>query len=392
MPAPAENQTPTLPLAVPLPQAKAGTRTWARGLGMPVLLALAFVSGGLFAATREPDVFAGIAARLQVEPAAPVPNAVAPPADPSLPVLGLARLMPEGDLIRVSPPFGAGDARVSEIHVAPGDRVEMGALLATLDNRSALESQRLAALALVAQREAAVVQAREAVRIGLMESRASLSEAEAAANAARARLDRARALAERGVATAAALDGLEAEAAQVAQGVARARASLARWDAHDIDAQPDVVVAQRSLDAALIDAERATADLAQSEVRAPIAGTVLEIDIRPGERPRTEGLMTLGRIDRMVARVEVFQTEIGRVREGQVVELTSAPLATPLTGRVERIGLLVGRQNLVSDDTAANTDARVVELIVRLDSESSDRAAGLSNLEAVARIAVADGR
>jgi HlyD family secretion protein len=53
---------------------------------------------------------------------------------------------------------------------------------------------------------------------------------------------------------------------------------------------------------------------------------------------------------------------------------------------VERVGLLVGRQNLVSDDTAANTDARVVEVLVRLDPDSSARAAGLSNLEAVARI------
>jgi HlyD family secretion protein len=359
---------------------------------MPVLLALAFVSGGLLAATREPDLLAGMATRMQETSATPVPSADSMQAQTSLSVLGLARLMPEGDLIRVSPPFGAGDARVAAVQVAPGDRIEAGALLATLDNRSTLESRRLAALALVAQREAAVVQAREAVRIGLMESRASLAEAEARADAAHVRLDRARALAERGVTTAATLDGLEAEAAQAAQGVARARASLARWDVHDIEAQPDVVVAQRSLDAARIDAERATADLAQSEVRAPIVGTVLEIDIRPGERPGSDGLMTLGRTDRMVARVEVFQTEIGRVREGQGVELTSAPLATPLTGHVERIGLLVGRQNLVSDDTAANTDARVVELIVRLDPESSERAAGLSNLEAVARIAVEGGR
>jgi HlyD family secretion protein len=149
-------------------------------------------------------------------------------------------------------------------------------------------------------------------------------------------------------------------------------------------------VAQRSLDAARIDADRAALDLSQSEVRAPVAGTVLQIDIRPGERPGSDGLMTLGRTDRMVARVEVFQSEIGLVREGQRVELTSAPLALPLTGSVEGIGLLVGRQNLVSDDTAANTDARVVELIVRLDPESSDRAAGLSNLEAVAWIAVED--
>jgi HlyD family secretion protein len=298
--------------------------------------------------------------------------------------------MPEGDLIQVSSPFGAGDARVSAIHVAPGDRVEAGAVLATLDNRTTLESRRLAALALVAQREAALVQTRAAVRIGLMEARASVAEAEAGADATRVRLDRARALAERGVTTAATLEGLEAEAAQASQVVARARAALARWDTDDINAQPDVVVAQRSLDAARIDADHAALDLSQSEVRAPVAGTVLQIDIRPGERPGSEGLMTLGRTDRMVARVEVFQSEIGLVREGQRVELTSAPLALPLTGSVERIGLLLGRQNLVSDDTAANTDARVVELIVRLDPESSDRAAGLSNLEAVAWIAVED--
>jgi HlyD family secretion protein len=98
--------------------------------------------------------------------------------------------------------------------------------------------------------------------------------------------------------------------------------------------------------------------------------------------------MTLGRTERMMALVEVFQTEISRVREGQEVSLTAAPLAAPLTGRVERVGLIVGRQNLVSDDTAANTDARVVEVLVRLDPESSARAAGLSNLEAVARIGV----
>ncbi len=386
-----EEQRQSLPFAVRLPRETSRSPSGARRLRMPVLLALAFVSGGLLAATREPDVLGGMAARLQEPSITSVPSAVPSPSETALPVMGLARLMPEDDLIRVSPPFGAGDARVAALHVAPGDRVKVGALLATLDNRSALESRRLAAMALVAQRDAAVVQARESVRIGLMEARATVAEAEARADVAQVRLDRAQALAERGVTTAATLDGLEAEAAQAAQGVARARASLARWDAQDADAQPDVVVAQRGLEAAQIDAERATADLAQSEVRAPIAGTVLEIDVRPGERPGSDGLMTLGRTDRMVARVEVFQTEIGRVREGQRVELTSAPLAAPLAGYVERIGLLVGRQNLVSDDTAANTDARVVELIVRLDPESSERAAGLSNLEAVARIAVESG-
>jgi HlyD family secretion protein len=74
------------------------------------------------------------------------------------------------------------------------------------------------------------------------------------------------------------------------------------------------------------------------------------------------------------------------VRAGQGVELSAAPFETALSGRVERVGLVVGRQNVLSDDTAANTDARVVEVLVRLDTESSARAAPLSNLEAIARI------
>lgn len=184
------------------------------------------------------------------------------------------------------------------------------------------------------------------------------------------------------------LEDLAAASAQAQQALARAEATLKRWDTGAVDTQADVVVAQAALDAARIDLERATRDLAKAEVRAPVAGVVLEIAGRPGQRPGTEGLMTLGQTDRMMALVEVFQTEIGRLRVGQAVELSAAPLATPLTGRVERVGLLVGRQNLVSDDTAANTDARVIEVLVRLDRESSTRAANLSNLEAVARIDV----
>jgi HlyD family secretion protein len=322
------------------------------------------------------------------------PGAVAAPIEARRPVdapalaevIGLARLMPEGDLARVSPPFGAGDARIAEILVAEGVRVDAGALLATLDNRPALDSALLSAEAVVVQREAALAQARETVRISLLEARAAVSEAEAAAKAAQARLDRARTLVARGVTTSANLDDVEAAAIQAEQGLVRARAALARWDTGDVATQPDVVVAESALAAARIDAERARRDLAKAEVRAPAQGTVLDIHARVGERPGAEGILTLGRTDSMMATVEVFQTEIGRVREGQGVALSAAPFDTALNGQVERVGLVVGRQNVVSDDAAANTDARVVEVLVRLDAESSMRAARLSNLEAIARI------
>lgn len=362
-----------LPLTITLPKNRPTKRRW------PVVLALLAGAGGVAVALGAPL------------PAAFAPNAPIPQAAPLPPaeVVGLARLMPDGDLIRVASPHGAGDARVAALHVAVGDRVAAGALLATLDNLPALETAMLAANAQVAQREAVLEQVMESVRIARLEAQAALAEAEIASAATDARRARAEALAERGVSTTTALDDLTALAAQAQQAVARAGANLARWDT-DAGLHPDVRVATRALEAARIDLDRARSDLSRAEVRAPVSGTILEIALRPGERPGAEGIATLGQTDHMVARVEVFQLEIGRIRIGQPVTLTAAAIDPALTGHVERIGLLVGRQNMVSDDTAANTDARVVEVIVRLASDSSARAAHLSNLEALARIRVGD--
>ncbi|MCC6006389.1 MAG: HlyD family efflux transporter periplasmic adaptor subunit [Rhodobacteraceae bacterium] len=370
---PALPKATTLPLKVALPGPRARKRRW------PVVLAL-LALGGIAAVVPEVPLPAALA------PSTPdMHHATMPPAE----VVGLARLMPEGDLIRVAPPHGAGDARVAAVHVAVGDRVAAGALLATLDNLPTLDAARLAAEAQVAQREAGVEQTLETVRIARLETQAALAEAQIAAAATEARRARAEALAERGITSTAALDDLTALAAQAHQAVARARASLARWDT-DAGLHPDVRVATRALEAALIDLDRARSDLSRTEVRAPLDGTILDIALRPGERPGSAGVATLGQTDRMVAQVEVFQTEIGRIRIGQPVTLAAAALDAPLTGAVARVGLLVGRQNMISDDTAANTDARVVEVIVRLDADSSARAANLSNLEALARIQVGD--
>jgi HlyD family secretion protein len=57
-----------------------------------------------------------------------------------------------------------------------------------------------------------------------------------------------------------------------------------------------------------------------------------------------------------------------------------------LRGRVDSIGLTVGRQGLISDDAAANADARVIRVLVALDGASSSLAARFTGLEAVARV------
>ena len=51
----------------------------------------------------------------------------------------------------------------------------------------------------------------------------------------------------------------------------------------------------------------------------------------------------------------------------------------PLTGTVERVGLQIFKNDVLDDDPAANADARVVEVMVRVDQ--SEVIAGLTNLQ-----------
>lgn len=328
---------------------------------------------------------AGSSAPIALPPEIDLPPAVVETIMPS-DVVGLARLMPRGDVITVAPPYGTGDARIATLPVAEGDRVEAGQVLATLDNLPFLESARLTARADVAVREAALDQTRAAVAASRDEAQAALDQARAAAVEAQSDYDRTLALSRRGVATAAALEVAEASRSQTALAVAKAEATLNRFVAGDADAQPDVIVARRHLDAARAALARAEADLARARVHAPISGTILTVDARPGERPPATGILTMGDTDRMMAEVEIYQDRISRVAVGQPVELVALAIGRSLTGRVSRIGLVVGRQGLLPDDIAANTDARVVEVEVELDPDSSRVAARYTNLEVVARI------
>ncbi len=111
----------------------------------------------------------------------------------------------------------------------------------------------------------------------------------------------------------------------------------------------------------------ARANLALSEVRAPVAGQVLAVHAREGERVGEEGIVELGETDQMYAVAEVYETDIGRVRPGQKATITSPALQAPLTGQVERVGLMVSKMDVLGTDPVAKTDARVVEVDVKLD-------------------------
>ena len=145
-------------------------------------------------------------------------------------------------------------------------------------------------------------------------------------------------------------------------------------------------MAEANRQAAKTQVAQAERDIEKAYVRAPIAGTVLDVHVRPGERPGTNGVLDLGDTTQMTVEAEVYQTMIGRVAIGDPVTVTAVALDGELTGQVTAIGLEIGRQSITSDDPAANTDARVIDVIVTLAPESSEQARRLTNLQVVARI------
>jgi HlyD family secretion protein len=181
------------------------------------------------------------------------------------------------------------------------------------------------------------------------------------------------------------LDAVGADAAAVA----KARAALRNAELELARIRP--LVAQRfasqdALDTAQLHVDTTQADLVAAEavldldvVRAPVAGQIVRIFARPGERVGPDGLAEIAQNDQMFAVAEVYETDVGRVKVGRPATVTSPAIAQPLAGVVDRIGMTIGKQAVLDTDPVARTDARVVEVHVKLDD--SKEVAGLSLLQ-----------
>jgi HlyD family secretion protein len=365
---------------------------------IPVMIALVAL-GGLIGLYFQPPGLQKLMAVLQLQPGGGTSSPIALPVQRPDPrqvgaadissrqvVVGLGRLLPEGEVVIVAPPFGAGDARVASLKVTEGDRVEHGSVLAVLDSERTLLAAIGSARAQLAAQEANLAQVRASVQASRDEARAILARAETTYQNTAREFERVETLRQRGYAAEQSFDQRRAARDEAAREVERARATLSRYGSGDLDVQADVRVAERNVDAARADLALAQADLDKAYVRAPITGTVLTVHVRPGEKPGAQGLVNLGNIDRMTVEVEVYQAQVGRVSVGDRVEVTAEALPQRLRGSVTRIGLEVGRQTVVDANPAANTDARVVKVMVALDPDSTGLAQRFTNLQVTARI------
>ena len=162
----------------------------------------------------------------------------------------------------------------------------------------------------------------------------------------------------------------KAEVARLEAILANARSEMTRQEdlaKRSLTSKAKLDAAQMDLDIALADLAAAEASLELAVVRSPLRAQVLEIHAFPGERVGPDGIMELGRTDRMYAVAEVYETDITGIKVGQLAKIQTPAMETELTGKVERIALKVGRLDVVGTDPIAKTDARVVEVFILLD-------------------------
>jgi ABC exporter DevB family membrane fusion protein len=161
------------------------------------------------------------------------------------------------------------------------------------------------------------------------------------------------------------------------------------------DATLDAIAEVRPEDLALAEAELAANRSALLEaqtayndafVRAPQDGQILKIHVRAGESARDSAIVDLGQTQTMYAVAEVYDSDIGQVNIGQTATVTATGFDQPLRGTVDQIGFQVQTQSEVDIDPAANLDARIVEVRIRLDAVSSRAAARSSNRQVTVTI------
>lgn len=325
----------------------------------PVLLAagvLAALGGGAWLFTRE-----GAAERV----VAPIATPAEPPG-----VGALGRVEPASRIRKLNQPGGFSVTRLERLLVAEGDRVHAGQLLAEFGDAAQKDASLAQAVAALEQSRAGLTRIRAAGRAEDIDAqRARIQALRAAEASARRDAERSEQLVPSGAGNAASAERNRFTAARTTAERVEAEAALARLLT---PRREDLAVAEAEVAAAEAAVVRAQADAMLSRVMAPIAGTVLSIHARPGDRVGDDGVLDLADLDRLDVVADVYETDLPRLRPGAVAEVTVPGEARRYAATVREIGWLVRRTTQAGTDPVAAVDARTVE--VRLTLSEAGRA------------------
>lgn len=331
------------------------------------------------------------------------------------PITALGRLEPVSEVVHVAAPTALNNDRVAQLLVKRGDRVQIGQVIAILGSGNRLQTALLrgqeqvkvaqAKLAQVqagaqsgelAAQRAEITRLEEELQGEIATQAATIARRQSEVNVAQVEYNRYLALYREGAIAASALDQkrltLETAQAQLNEASAnrnrtadtlRSQINRARATLDQIaEVRPvNVQLAQAEVDQAIATVKQAEAEMEEAYIRAPITGQVLEIYTKAGEAITDAGIVDLGATEQMEVVAEIYQTDIDKIRKGQLATITGEGFAGEIRGSVHQIGLQVSRQKVFSNQPGENLDRRVVEVRIRFNVADSQRVANLTNLQ-----------
>ncbi|MFN6498507.1 MAG: HlyD family efflux transporter periplasmic adaptor subunit [Nostoc sp. DedQUE01] len=337
-------------------------------------------------------------------------------------VTALGRLEPEGDIIHLSAP--ASNQRLAELRVKEGDRIQVGQIIAIMDNlnqhRAAVENAR--AKVIVARSRLAQVQAGEefgqieAQRKKVAEMEAQLVEGVKVQTTIIARQQvelrkaendyrRYKVLSQEGAVSAADTETRrlqveiekkklqEAKAnlsEQVSTRSERVKESQATLESVKHVKPTDILVAKAELNESLSQLRKAKVDMESTYVQAPVAGQILSVNAKAGEVVGSGGIVDIGQTQQMYVMAEVYESDIQYIKVNQPAIIVSeyGGFTGEVKGIVDRIGLQIDKPGIVNDDPSAKADVRIVKVKIRLHPNDSERVRTLNKLQVRASIQI----
>jgi HlyD family secretion protein len=286
-------------------------------------------------------------------------------------IAGPGRVEPFSEDIKIGSELSG---RLKSVNVEEGDTIRRGQVMAELENadyRAQVESARANVVAREAVLRKVVNGARRQERD---EAWSSVSEAKAVMEDATAELRRRQELFSAGVVSREELDryAREADVANAKYESAVEQHALVDDRAREEDlslAEADVKLAQAQL-------EDGQARYQKTFIRSPIDGTVLRKHHRSGESVSNSStvpdpILTIGDRNKLRVRVDVDETDVGKVQIGQKAYVTADAFGKQkFWGRVVRVGQQLGPKNVRTDEPTERVDTKILETLVELDPGS----------------------
>ncbi len=352
-----------------------------------------------------------VISRFSLNPATSTPATNTSTKDQPKAISALGRLEPQGEIIKVASASTLGTSRILKLMVKEGDTVKQGQVIAILDSYDRSVAALRQAQSQAQESDRNVARVRAGAKGGDIVAQAgNVEAAKANANALginalrlKAELDIARGEYKRfedlkrdGAISASLLDAyklktitLEGQLLQAEQQIQQATFQLKQSEglfSSVSEVRPtDIQFAEAQLQTARINIEKAEVELDLAQVRAPIDGQILKINSKTGEVvSQTNGVADLGNTSQMYVVAEIYETDIGKIKVGQTATIESEAFEGLITGKVDRIGLRIAKNDVLGTDPAAKTDVRIIEVKIKLDD--STKVSGLTNLQVRVKI------